>query len=101
MKDEGLSIDVQFLKRLPVPTPPHGLRSEILSLAAVLVANVGSDKGKDEISTVEIELNKLVEQAFEITDFQRDVILSSLPPRDPISEIECTADEMRSVAAAQ
>jgi hypothetical protein len=97
MKDEGLSIDVQFLKRLPVPTPSDELRSKISSLATVLVANAGSNK----ISTVELELNELVEQAFAITDTQRGAILSSLPPRDPIAEIECAADKMRSVAAAQ
>jgi hypothetical protein len=99
MKDEGLSIDVQFLKQLPLPTPPPGLRLDISSLAAALVTNATSTMREDKIAVLELQLNELVERAFGLTDTQRDVMLSSLPPRDPIADIQHDAQEARLAAA--
>ncbi len=39
------------------------------------------------IPSMEIELNELVEGAFTLTDSERRVLISSLPPRDPLESV--------------
>jgi len=87
MKDEGLSVDVQFLKRLPVPTVGEPLRSEIQSLAAEIVTASNSPTGSQCIPSLEVRLNDLVMQAFALTEAEQEILVSSLPPRDPIAEL--------------
>jgi TaqI-like C-terminal specificity domain len=88
MKDEGLAVEVQFLKRLPVPVVTPSLRSEISLLARALIAAVASTAQEQTIAAIEIELNGLVEKAFMLTQSERDLMLSSLPPRDPVDAIQ-------------
>jgi hypothetical protein len=88
MKDEGLSVDVQFLKRLPVPMAPQALRIDISRFASALIAAVSSSVENHDVGALETRLNELVERAFGLTDAERRVLLSSLPPRDPIAVIE-------------
>jgi hypothetical protein len=88
MKDEGLSVDVQFLKRLPVPSVREPLRAEIESLASEIVVACDSPSGVERIPSLEIRLNELVTEAFALTDAEHEVLISSLPPRDPIAEVE-------------
>ena len=38
MKDDGLSVDVQFLKRLPIPDATPELRREINALSERIIA---------------------------------------------------------------
>ncbi len=83
MKDEGLSVDVQFLKRLPVPIVSDALRADISRLARELVG-AGHVKGEHTGARSELLLNELVEHAFALSDTERQVLLSSLPPRDPV-----------------
>ena len=45
-------------------------------------------KDEHKISSLEVELNRLVEQAFALTDSERLLLVSSLPPRDPIQVLE-------------
>ena len=88
MKDEGLSVDVQFLKRLPVPSVPNDLRADISRLAHDVVAAALLPAEVREILPFEIRLNELVENAFALTDSERRVLVSNLPPRDPIQVLE-------------
>ena len=88
MKDEGLSVDVQFLKRLPIPAVGEPLHSEIASLAGEIVAASKSPTGSEQIPSLEMRLNNLVTRAFALTAAEQDVLISSLPPRDPIAEVE-------------
>jgi type I restriction-modification system DNA methylase subunit len=88
MKDEGLSVDVQFLKRLPIPNVSDQLRSEIETLAGDVIAVCDATNGPQRIPTLEIRLNELVTRAFALTDSEQRVLNSSLPPRDPIAEVE-------------
>ena len=87
MKDEGLSVDVQFLKRLPIPTVAHPLRSEIESLAGEIIAASDSPSGSERIPSLEMRLNDLVTIAFALTDAEQEDLVASLPPRDPISQL--------------
>lgn len=88
MKDEGLSVDVQFLKRLPVPTVSDDLRAGIAKLARELVVAGSLPADLQKTAPLEIEINGLVERAFALTEAERQVLVSSLPPRDPIAELE-------------
>jgi len=88
MKDEGLSVDVQFLKRLPVPAFGEPLRSEIQSLAGEIVAASNSPTGSKRIPSLEVRLSDLVMRAFALTEAEQEILISSLPPRDPIAELE-------------
>lgn len=84
MKDEGLSVDVQFLKRLPIPDAPAALRVEIAALARQLLTAASSRDAERATAPLELLLNALVERAFVLSNEERAVLLSSLPPRDPI-----------------
>jgi hypothetical protein len=84
MKDEGLSVDVQFLKSLPIPLAPEQLRSEIAHCASELISASGSGSDGNGVQAIEVRLNTLVEQAFALTESERSVLTSSLPPRDPL-----------------
>jgi len=79
---------VQFLKRLPVPSVPNDLRADISRLAHDVVAAALLPAEVREILPFEIRLNELVENAFALTDSERRVLVSNLPPRDPIQVLE-------------
>jgi hypothetical protein len=80
MKDEGLSVDNQFLKRVPIPDPPPSLREEIGTLSTRLIfATSGHER-----ASIEIQLDGLVNQAFALSPDELRVLVESLPPRDPI-----------------
>lgn len=103
MKDEGLSVDVQFLKRLPVPAVGEPLHSEITTLAGEIVAASRSPNGSEQTPSLEMRLNTLVTRAFALTIAEQEVMISSLPPRDPIAELEsafpaATAAQTQSVS---
>jgi hypothetical protein len=87
MKDEGLSVDVQFLKRLPIPTVDATLRSRIESAASEILTASQTTGDSARIPTLEFRLNDLVTTAFALTDAELQVLQGSLPPRDPISEL--------------
>jgi hypothetical protein len=84
MKDEGLSVDVQFLRRLPIPDTPSSLRGEIARLAAGLVGGRSAASPPAADVPQELALDALVEQAFGLSADERELLLSSLPPRDPL-----------------
>ena len=84
MKDEGLSVDVQYLKPLPVPTPPDNLREEIRSTALRVIEAQNESEDIEQIYSLELRLNDLVEEAFQVTDDERSVLQRSLPLRDPL-----------------
>jgi hypothetical protein len=88
MKDEGLSVDVQFLKRLPVPTVSDELRADISRLARELVVAGSLPADLQKTTSLEIEINERVEQAFALSEAERQVLVSCLPPRDPIATLE-------------
>ena len=87
MKDDGLSIDVQFLKKLPIPNPPQQLRTEIENVVKEILEKISCPLYGESIGQLELQLNDLAVRAFELSAAQHDVILGSLPPRDPISEL--------------
>ena len=84
MKDEGLSVDVQFLRRLPIPDVSDELRSQISGEAERLTTLSESGHSNEHISNHEIRLNEMVYRAFALTDAEREVLEASLPPRDPL-----------------
>jgi hypothetical protein len=88
MKDEGISVDVQFLKRLPMPSVSPGLRSDISRVTGSLIAADRSTPQDKASAALEAQLNDLVERAFALTDSERQVMLASLPPRDPIDVVQ-------------
>ncbi|HYK89288.1 MAG TPA: N-6 DNA methylase [Acidobacteriota bacterium] len=79
MKDDGLSIDVQFLVDLPIPSPSPERSNAIAETVRNLL------NSSDSIQTeLELRLNRLVEEAFELTPQERQILENSLPPRDPV-----------------
>jgi len=89
MKDEGLSVDVQFLARLPIPKVNEDHHRKTADAARELVAMAGrEDANLDELLSAELRLNDLVNDAFELTPNERRVLEDSLPPRDPIATLE-------------
>jgi hypothetical protein len=90
MKDEGLSVDVQFLVNLPVPEPTGELRAAIESTTRQLISVAGHSTGEvGLVREMELRLNNLVQDAFQLTDEERDVLANTLPPRDPVATVEC------------
>ncbi|MCL4486959.1 MAG: N-6 DNA methylase [Chloroflexi bacterium] len=86
MKDDGVSVDVQFLLALPIPDAKVSLRAEIESLTKRLLdLSQSSVTSVAEESEIELRLNSLVQQAFNLTPEEVDVLERSLPPRDPIA----------------
>lgn len=79
MKDDGLSVDVQFLLALPVPEVPAALRNDIEATVRRLLP--GGPTASDD----ELRLHGLIDEAFRLTTDERRVIENSLPPRDPIA----------------
>jgi hypothetical protein len=88
MKDEGLNVAVHHVKRLPMPTVSTQLRSEIELIASEIVTAYESSSASREIPSLEVRLNELVTRAFALTDAEQEIMVSSLPPRDPIAELE-------------
>lgn len=82
MKDEGLSVDVQFLKKLPIPNVSPALRSEIHVLAQQIFEAPSVSR-----APLEVELDRLVMRAFDLTPEEESVLVESLPPRDPIESL--------------
>jgi hypothetical protein len=97
MKDDGLNIQVQFLRQMPVPPPSPSLRSDISKFATILTTR--ETLPEDKICSIELQLNDLVERAFGLTDAQRELIIATLPPRDPIAEILRNTEEADPAAA--
>jgi hypothetical protein len=60
------------------------LRNDIARIASALVTAAQSPIDTDTPPSGEFELNELVERAFALTESERSVLLSSLPPRDPL-----------------
>lgn len=80
MKDEGISVNIQYLKKLPVPEAPKELRAEIAGLAQRIL-------GEDTASmraALELQLDALVMQAFKMTPTEEKTLVETLPPRDPV-----------------
>lgn len=89
MKDEGLSVDVQFLMDLPIPEATPRLRGDIETTTRQLVS-LGSESAPNDsaLRSLEIKLNELVQDAFQLSSQERSTLASTLPPRDPIVSIE-------------
>src|ERR1700733_7628757 len=89
MKDDGISVDVQFLLALPIPSVGASLRTEIAALAGRLLhLSQSSTADSAEQSELEVCLNSLVQQAFDLTPEEVTVLEQSLPPRDPIALLQ-------------
>ena len=85
-KDGGRSVEVQRLLALPIPAAGEPLRNEIESLAKRLIQLAQTSLADPiEQSDLEIRLNSLVQQAFDLTTEEVGVLGRSLPPRDPIA----------------
>jgi hypothetical protein len=80
MKDDGISVDVQYLMALPVP-----LVEQTLYLAIKEVVHSLLSSSSESQSALELKLNELVNEAFQLTEEERVVIERSLPLRDPIA----------------
>jgi hypothetical protein len=100
-KDGGRSVEVQRLLALPIPSASAPLRSEIVSLAQRLI-ELAQAAVVDTIeqSDLEIRLNSLVQQAFNLTPGEVNVLECSLPPRDPIASLSIGVAAKTSVLPA-
>lgn len=83
MKDDGLSVDVQFVKMLPLPQCSDALRAEVCESVGKLLAVIRQQNDM-AICRCEESLNRLIEQAFELTPSELRTLENSLPPRDPV-----------------
>lgn len=83
MKDDGLSVDVQFLLGMPVPDASLTLRRSIESEVSALLDLPTKDRAPHEL-----RLDELVNEAFGLRAEERRTIVSSLPPRDPIAILD-------------
>jgi hypothetical protein len=86
MKDEGLSVDVQFLKNLPIPNASEELRADISKGARNLI-DAAAGSGDAAMHSLEAQVSELVERAFALTDSERSILIASLPPRDPLQAV--------------
>ena len=89
MKDEGLSVDVQFLVNLPIPNAPVPLMNQIRGTTARLLSvlqNLPPDSG--DLYSLEHGLSRMIEEAFELSPREREVLVKTLPPRDPLTIFE-------------
>jgi hypothetical protein len=84
MKDEGLSVDIQFLKKLPIPNTTPDRRREISAVTSQLVSATEAA----EVSALELRLDALIEQVFALTAHEHRTLVDNLPPRDPISVLK-------------
>jgi len=85
LKDEGLSIDVQFLVNLPVPEPHDDLRTEIRrSVTALTDGLKDRSLSPRQVADSEAAINAMVESAFELSAAARSVLYATLPLRDPL-----------------
>jgi hypothetical protein len=80
MKDDGLSVDIQFLMSLPIPHVTPSLYTEISDAVKSLIT-----KAYEVQPALEIHLNQLVLEAFRLSEEERTMIDNSLPLRDPIA----------------
>ncbi|MFB1484098.1 Eco57I restriction-modification methylase domain-containing protein [Corallococcus sp. RDP092CA] len=80
MKDEGLSVDVQYLKKLPIPVVSPELRAEIANLGQQIMSE-GSAAAR---ARLELALDQAVMRAFEMTPTEEKTLVENLPPRDPV-----------------
>jgi hypothetical protein len=88
-KDEGLGFYVETLERLPIPNAPESLRQRIRDeVAAFLDRLKAGSLALDERLRRERAINVFVEEAFALTEPERALLYSSLPPRDPIAVLE-------------
>ena len=95
MKDEGLSVDVHFLKALPVPQIGSAARSKIEAVVRQLLAIAAATPHfVPARASLEHQLNTLVNEAFGLSASEAVVLESSLPPRDPIDTIADLEREM-------
>jgi hypothetical protein len=77
---------VQFLLALPVPDAAPSLRARIETASDQLIRLSQSPQADpSEQSDLEMHLNSLVQQAFDLTPEEVSVLERSLPPRDPIA----------------
>jgi adenine-specific DNA-methyltransferase len=81
MKDDALSVDVHVLSQLPIPVLSPSVRSEMQRLVTALAT---PERAGPSTLDLERSLNVLVEEAFRLTSEEREILLSSLPPRDPL-----------------
>jgi hypothetical protein len=101
MKDEGLSVDVQFLTDLPIPGAPEELREAIRRETEALRTLTLTEPGAfAERLRRERLINGLVEQAFGLTEEERSLLIDSLPPRDPLVVLEEEVGSSESASAA-
>ncbi len=85
-KDGGLSVELRHLQAMPVPAVTLDLKDEIETCVRELLqlAPDGSTRG---MLIYEQKLDKLVAEAFRLTDVDRHIIEDSLPERDPIATL--------------
>jgi hypothetical protein len=93
-KDGGRSVEVQRLLQMPVPHVDVALRAEIEQAVRDLLS-----PGPNTIQG-ELRLNCLVEEAFQLTAREREIIERSLPPRDPIAILTSPQSAVQEVTNA-
>lgn len=80
MKDEGLSVDVQYLKKLPIPVVSSELRAEISTIGEQIMR----ESRPSARAPLELSLDQAVMRAFALTPAEQRTLVESLPPRDPV-----------------
>ena len=85
-KDEVLRLIREYAKSFPIPAIDQPTRNKVDALARELILAY-SEIAVPQVQHLELEqkLSALVENAFNLTDEQKDLIRTTAPPRDPIN----------------
>jgi len=83
MKDDAISAEVNGLNMLPIPEIGTEDRQILEALVKSLISSEANTP--HEKLSIELEINKVVNRLFRITDEESLILSNSAPPRDPIT----------------
>lgn len=88
-KDEGLYFDIDTLGNVAVPDAAEKLKAAVRTeVERLMFLQQSPTAGPSELLTIERRINALVEQAFALSEGERQLLVGSLPPRDPFVVLE-------------
>ncbi|HJV26308.1 MAG TPA: N-6 DNA methylase [Aromatoleum sp.] len=88
MKDEGLSVDIQYLKKLPIPMVSSEQRDEIVRISEQIIR----EERAAVRARLELQLDELIMRAFAMTPAEQKTLVENLPPRDPLERVKADLD---------
>jgi len=98
MKDGALCVEAQSLETIPIPEPSIDLKEEIISNCSQIISLRKKDNlDNKSLLLKEEKLDLLIQDAFKITQDERNLLTSSLPPRDPLVILSGVSPEIEAV----